>query len=198
VTPVTTEQKPAESDGGMSWLVKGVQSDDAAVHGPAMTALAEAGPAAVDPLIALLSDGHVWTRKRAAELLGRIGDVRAAESLAKAIDSITREDRSYESYALREELRKALAAVSPPAPVDEPAPVEPEAVVEPPAPLEHLSKASTRRSRRRLQQARSRCLHQSANLFPLALSEAPAAPETCDLHCWHLRRDGSAARRAIA
>jgi hypothetical protein len=130
------EPKSSESDGGMAWLIKGVQSDDPAVHGPAMTALAEAGPAAVEPLIALLRDEHVWTRKRAAELLGRIGDTRAAESLTKAIDSITREDRSYESYALREELRKALAAVSPPAPVEEPAPVEPESVVEQPSPVE--------------------------------------------------------------
>jgi hypothetical protein len=118
------EPKSSESDGGMAWLIKGVQSDDPAVHAPAMTALTEAGPAAVEPLIALLRDEHVWTRKRAAELLGRIGDTRAAGPLTKAIEAITPEDRSYESYALREALRAALASVNPPVPVEAPAPTE--------------------------------------------------------------------------
>jgi hypothetical protein len=62
--------------------------------------------------------------------------VGGAEPLTKAIDSITREDRSYESYALREELRRALAAVSPPAPVDEPASIEPQASAEQPTQVE--------------------------------------------------------------
>jgi len=47
------------------------------------SALVAAGPAVVDPLIASLHDENVRVRQGAAEVLGRIGDPRAAASLAE-------------------------------------------------------------------------------------------------------------------
>ena len=47
------------------------------------SALVAAGPAVVDPLIASLHDENVNVRQGAAEVLGRIGDPRAAASLAE-------------------------------------------------------------------------------------------------------------------
>src|SRR5688572_4499761 len=114
---------------GVDGLLDGFRGPHERLHAEAADALAEAGPAAVEPLAALLKDVSVWVRKRTAELLGRIGDTRAAEPLRAALDAIPSEDRSYETYQFRDAARRALAAVSPPA---SPAPTEPPLDVEEP------------------------------------------------------------------
>jgi HEAT repeat protein len=106
---------------GINGLLDAFRGPHERLHAEAADALAEAGPAAVDPLAALLKDDSVWLRKRTAELLGRIGDARAAEPLQAALDAIPAEDRSYETYQFRDAARRALAAVAPSAP---PAPAE--------------------------------------------------------------------------
>ena len=116
---------------GVDGLVDGFRGPHERVQAEAADALAEAGPAAVEPLAALLREGDVWLRKRAAELLGRIGDARASEPLQAAVDAIPPEDRSYETFQFRDAVRRALAAVQPP-PAPE-APTTPEAsTAEPP------------------------------------------------------------------
>jgi len=106
---------------GVDGLLHAFRGPHERLHAEAADALAEAGPAAVEPLAALLKDESVWLRKRTAELLGRIGDARAVEPLRAALDAIPSEDRSYETYQFRDAARRALAAVTPPAP---PAPAE--------------------------------------------------------------------------
>ena len=110
---------------GVDGLIDGFRGPHERVQAEAAEALAEAGPAAVEPLAALLRDGDVWLRKRTAELLGRIGDSRAAEPLQAALDAVPAEDRSYETYQFRDAARRALAAIQPtPAPVSDAAPTE--------------------------------------------------------------------------
>ena len=99
---------------GVEGLIEGFRGPHERLQTEAAEALAEAGPAAVEPLANLLRDGNVWLRKRTAELLGRIGDSRAAEPLQGAINAIPPEDRSYETYQFRDAARRALAAVRPP------------------------------------------------------------------------------------
>ena len=101
---------------GVDGLLDGFRGPHERLHAEAADALAEAGPAAVEPLAALLKDDSVWVRKRTAELLGHIGDARAAEPLRAALDAIPSEDRSYETYQFRDAARRALAAVTSPAP----------------------------------------------------------------------------------
>src|SRR5688500_7542771 len=83
---------------GIEGLLDGFRGPHERLHAEAADALAEAGPAAVEPLAALLRDESVWLRKRTAELLGRIGDARGAEPLRAALDAIPSEDRSSETY----------------------------------------------------------------------------------------------------
>jgi len=98
---------------GVDGLIDGFRGPHERIQAEAADALAEAGPAAVEPLVALFRENDVWLRKRTAELLGRIGDARAVEPLQAAIDAIPREDRSYETFQFREAARRALTAVAP-------------------------------------------------------------------------------------
>ena len=109
---------------GVDGLLDAFRGPHERLHAEAADALAEAGPTAVEPLAALLKDESVWLRKRTAELLGRVGDARAAEPLRAALEVIPSEDRSYETYQFRDAARRALAAVMPPAPPAPPAPAE--------------------------------------------------------------------------
>jgi hypothetical protein len=114
VQPAALEAPPAEPS-PLERFVAALRSDDPATYGGAMASLAEAGPAAVDALIPLLRDhDELGARKRAADVLGTIGDARAAEPLAAALEAISPHDRSFETYQFRESLRAALANVTPP------------------------------------------------------------------------------------
>lgn len=106
---------------GVDGLIEAFRGPHERLQAEAADALAEAGPAAVEPLAALLGDENVWVRKRAADLLARIGDARAADPLRAALNAVAREDRSYESYQFRDAVQRALAAVTiPPIPAAEP------------------------------------------------------------------------------
>ncbi|MDQ3441944.1 MAG: HEAT repeat domain-containing protein [Planctomycetota bacterium] len=105
---------------GVEGLLDALRGPHERLQAEAAEALSEAGPAAVEPLAALLADESVWVRKRTAELLARIGDARAAEPLRAALDAIPTEDRSYETFQFRDAARRALAAVSIPVAAPEP------------------------------------------------------------------------------
>lgn len=106
---------------GIDGFIEALRGDDERLHGQAADALAESGPAAVEPLAALLREESVWVRKRAAELLGRIGAARAAEPLQAALGAVSPDDRSYETYQFRDAVRRALAwVIAPPPPAEPP------------------------------------------------------------------------------
>lgn len=115
--------------GSLADLIEHLRGDDEQLRAQAADRLADVGSPAVDPLIALLGEEKVWVRKRAAALLGRIGDGRAAEPLRAALAGISREDRSFETYQFRDAVERAIAAVdgfvnAPPPPPEAPGTID--------------------------------------------------------------------------
>jgi HEAT repeat protein len=79
------------------------------VAGGLVEELTQAGPRVVEPLIAALRDDNFELRKRAAEVLGRIGDPRAAQPLSLLQDDVDPAVRSVAKKSLSMIQRRSAA-----------------------------------------------------------------------------------------
>jgi HEAT repeat protein len=82
---------------------------DSFVSGSATETLVKIGKPAVEPLIAALKDEDIFVRRRAAEILGKIGDTRAVEPLIVALkDEVDANPLFREDIAFRQDVAEAL------------------------------------------------------------------------------------------
>ena len=68
-------------DSNITALIIALRTDDRRAHTLIVDDLVRMGPAAVDPLLAVLNDANANVRAGAARALGKIGDIRAMNSL---------------------------------------------------------------------------------------------------------------------